>query len=91
MQVNGYEPSHDSQLHADVLYRHAGSADVVIASADSTNVVNPDLGVYSPGDISADVHGDAVPAKDGDFLVLHVQMTAGTTDYIELGTGLTLP
>jgi hypothetical protein len=54
-------------------------------------MVDADLGVNDPGDINADVHGDQVDARDGDLLVLHVQMVSGTDGYIEIGTSLTLP
>jgi hypothetical protein len=88
--VGGYQPSGDAQLHADVLFRHAGAADIVIAAADSTIPVGSDAGL--PGEIDAVVPGIATgPTVAGDLLVLHVQMTAGTDGYIEIGTHLTIP
>ena len=85
--VSGYQSTRDAQMRADVIFRRNGSADVIVASADSSVPVPTGL----PGDIDATVSGAAVPGASGDLLVLRVQMVTGTSDYIELGTHLTIP
>jgi hypothetical protein len=75
----GTQAKMDAVLHADLLYRHAGFPDVVVASADGALAID------------ADVEGPAVPAQSGDLLVLHLSMTSGTGPYSELQTTITIP
>jgi hypothetical protein len=80
--VAGYQSSHDAKLRADVLFRPQGGNDQMISSASNA---------AAGADIDAVVAGAAAPGGNGDLLVLRVRMLSGTSDYIELGTGLTIP
>ncbi len=61
-----------------------------MVSADSTAGKDNDAGL-TPGSIDATVAGPAVDARCGDLLVMRVKMLSGSTGYIELATGLSIP
>ena len=79
IKTMGTQAAMDAVLHAELLYRHAGFPDLVVASADGTLAID------------TDVDGPAVPAQAGDLLVLHLSMTAGSGPFSELQTKLVVP
>ena len=83
----GYQADKNAHLHADILLRHTGAADRVIASAESGTVADAGL----PGDIDAVLSAGEVPAVCGDLLVVKLTMTVGTSPYIELFTRVSIP
>jgi hypothetical protein len=93
VQVQGIQDAgaSDGRLHADVIYRHPGSADQILGGADSRGVVDGDAGIYAPSDIDGSFSAAAVPGAMGDLLVVSVKMTAGATGFLELSTSLTIP
>jgi hypothetical protein len=73
----------------DLAWRRDGQPDQVIVSTDSPIPPGSDAG--TPGEISIEISGPAVPSNAGDLLVNKVKMTSGSSAYTELFTYLAIP
>ena len=80
--------STDAKLRADLLYRHAGAADVILGGIDST--LQPP-GFHLQPWLDGDVQAPALAAQAGDGLVLRIDYVSGTGPFTVIETSLTIP
>ena len=82
--VQGYQPSMDAVMRADLMWR-----DKTIGSATASAAAGVDGGF--PGDLTTTVHGEAFTPACGDSLVLVLTLVSGSTPYNNIEAVLTTP
>ena len=87
---HGYQQGNDARLHFDLLLRHPGASDSVIASVDGFRSISDDGGVPSGG-VGAAVSLGPVDAKCYDELILRTHYVSGSSPYLEFFAELSIP
>jgi hypothetical protein len=80
--------STDAKLHADLLYRKVGAADVTIGGIDSTP---QPPGFHLQPWLDGTLNEPALSAQAGDGLVVRINYVTGTGDFTVIETSLTIP
>jgi hypothetical protein len=88
IHANADTQSTDARLRADILYRHAGAADVTLGGIDSTP---QPPGFHLQPWLDGTVNAAALAAQAGDGLVLRIDYVSGSGDISVIETSLTIP